>query len=170
MPKRVRKPYDPEEYQRNKERIKANHKRWREKNKEKTKAANAEWYQATKETRRERRKELRDDHYDKNRVKIIEKRKVYFQTSTGKYAQARSGAKKRGYAFDITADFYCMLIEDKCYYCGDAPAKGVDRFDNTVGYTPENCVPCCYWCNRAKMDGTWEMMLEKVKKIHSRHC
>lgn len=32
-------------------------------------------------------------------------------------------------------------------------ANGIDRFDNSRGYTINNSVPCCADCNRAK----WEM-------------
>jgi hypothetical protein len=28
--------------------------------------------------------------------------------------------------------------------------NGIDRVDNTKGYTLENCVPCCTRCNLAK--------------------
>lgn len=28
--------------------------------------------------------------------------------------------------------------------------NGVDRVDNALGYTPDNCVPCCSRCNYAK--------------------
>jgi 5-methylcytosine-specific restriction endonuclease McrA len=38
--------------------------------------------------------------------------------------------------------------------------QGIDRVDNSIGYTPDNCVPCCTQCNRIKLDHlTYEEML-----------
>lgn len=28
--------------------------------------------------------------------------------------------------------------------------NGIDRIDNSKNYTPNNCVPCCEVCNKAK--------------------
>lgn len=28
--------------------------------------------------------------------------------------------------------------------------NGVDRLDSSMGYTPDNCVPCCWECNNMK--------------------
>ncbi len=34
--------------------------------------------------------------------------------------------------------------------------NGIDRKDNSVGYTVENCVPCCPTCNKAKHNSSYE--------------
>jgi hypothetical protein len=44
-----------------------------------------------------------------------------------------------------------------CYYCGQDPKEigtrfGIDRVDNTLGYTRANSVTCCSLCNYAKKD------------------
>ncbi len=33
---------------------------------------------------------------------------------------------------------------------GDFVYNGIDRLDNALGYTLDNCVPCCKRCNQAK--------------------
>lgn len=82
-------------------------------------------------------------------------------------------AKNRGYCFELSQDQFEHLIVQDCHYCGCPPRRlhkghnatygvktrmfnGVDRKDNTQGYTTENAVPCCYFCNRAKGDSTLE--------------
>jgi len=55
-------------------------------------------------------------------------------------------------------------------WCGvwvgvEARVDGVDRVDNTKGYTKENCVPCCKICNRLKSDLTKEEFEEYQKRV-----
>jgi hypothetical protein len=63
------------------------------------------------------------------------------------------GATERG--FDITIDFeiFSELVKSPCHYCGNSTPEevnGVDRVNNAVGYTKENCVSSCWTCNRMK--------------------
>lgn len=78
----------------------------------------------------------------------------------------KSGAKRRGMDFALTKEVFNSLVKSKCYYCGSEGKltvkyypdgsesslvhNGIDRTDNSVGYTPDNCVPCCRTCNFAK--------------------
>ena len=43
--------------------------------------------------------------------------------------------------------------------------NGIDRVDNNIGYTEENTVPCCEFCNRAKLNNTEEYFKTKIIKI-----
>jgi hypothetical protein len=78
------------------------------------------------------------------------------------YSRYRRHAKERGYCFDIQFEDFFKITSNECYYCGRLPKNvaklgnsmyaynGIDRIDNTKGYTIDNCVPCCFCCNRAK--------------------
>jgi hypothetical protein len=49
--------------------------------------------------------------------------------------------------------------------------SGVDRVDNTLGYTPDNVVPCCKYCNRAKLDYSpqeWHAWLDRIATHRTR--
>jgi hypothetical protein len=73
-------------------------------------------------------------------------------------------------------DFY-ELSQLNCFYCERPPSNcqnaavgrnssqnmkdngyftynGLDRIDNTLPHTKENCVPCCFACNYSKRDKT----------------
>lgn len=78
----------------------------------------------------------------------------------------KRGAKRRGYIWDLTNDQIKILTSQLCFYCGVKPSQrgtgrpfyngeylynGIDRVDNTRGYTMDNVVPCCGVCNRAKL-------------------
>lgn len=60
------------------------------------------------------------------------------------------GATVRRYCWEINSETFRGLIASPCYYCGLSPAKGIDRRDNSIGYTSENSVSCCKPCNHAK--------------------
>lgn len=77
----------------------------------------------------------------------------------------------RYYEFALTLQQFEKLTSGNCYYCNASPSKimsnnaylsskishwgdytynGIDRVDNSIGYTEANCVPCCHICNWAK--------------------
>lgn len=76
----------------------------------------------------------------------------------------KNGAKSRNIKFNLSKDDFVRIIKMDCYYCGIAAARvftmdrqigsficnGIDRFNNSKGYTVKNCVPCCSTCNMAK--------------------
>ena len=50
--------------------------------------------------------------------------------------------------------FTQKLLDKECYYCHyykKEEVNGIDRVDNTKGYTKENSVSCCEMCNRIKL-------------------
>lgn len=72
-----------------------------------------------------------------------------------RYHHLRGLAKKRNITVKLTKEQYIALAALPCTYCGGPlpfHGHGLDRADNTEGYTPENCVPCCTLCNKVKAD------------------
>lgn len=75
-------------------------------------------------------------------------------------------AKDRGHFYDLSFNDIKNIIFKPCYYCGKPPnnkyaitsgnrditvlTSGIDRVDNSKGYTIDNCVPCCKECNWEK--------------------
>lgn len=96
----------------------------------------------------------------------------------------QAGAKRRGYNWNLTREQFEILITQNCKWCGSSPEfkkhretkgkwgalmNGIDRFDNSKGYTLENSVPCCSTCNRLKGDLSMETFLSKIKAIYKLH-
>lgn len=97
----------------------------------------------------------------------------------------KRGAKDRGFDFELSDTDFKTIIYSNCYYCNDKPsdkkhfysytqgkdenyfisANGIDRVDNTKGYTKSNTVSCCKICNRMKSDIEYSVFLEKISKI-----
>ncbi|MBT1509428.1 hypothetical protein KIP88_02840 [Bradyrhizobium sp. SRL28] len=82
----------------------------------------------------------------------------------------KTNAEARGYKSTLTRDQFAAICSQNCTYCGQPPSmvsrskrsngdflrSGIDRKDNSKGYTPENSVPCCKECNIVKSDLTME--------------
>lgn len=77
----------------------------------------------------------------------------------------KNKASKAGQPFSVSPDIFATLLHKDCYYCGAPPKQivkigrrtdntliynGIDRKENSLGYTNKNCVPCCWTCNQAK--------------------
>lgn len=56
--------------------------------------------------------------------------------------------------FDIPLDEFVKMITDNCHYCGKRNLykgfNGIDRVDSNQPHILENCVPCCWPCNKMK--------------------
>ena len=87
------------------------------------------------------------------------------------YASYRSRAEKKELEFSITNDEYKSIILQDCYLCGkkstDTNTNGVDRVDNTVGYTTENCKACCKECNHMKNNFVLDVLIDKIERIYN---
>lgn len=69
-------------------------------------------------------------------------------------ARLLSNATIRGHCVEIDCDDLDRIASQPCTYCGQLRQNGesyhTDRFDNAIGYTKDNCVPCCTRCNMMK--------------------
>lgn len=97
------------------------------------------------------------------------------------YRRYMDAAKKRKYSFDLTKEEFAILITQNCHYCNSEPqvnslsknsysdfkVNGVDRVDNRIGYTSENCVSCCKSCNIAKRDMSGKEFIFWIKNIYN---
>jgi hypothetical protein len=81
--------------------------------------------------------------------------------------------------FSLSKAFFRKLVKSPCHYCGQQNTQrtsshrrngsfyhiGVDRKDNTKGYTIKNSLPCCKICNRAKSAMTYRQFKNWIKKL-----
>lgn len=44
-------------------------------------------------------------------------------------------------------------------------ANGIDRKDNSVGYILENCIPCCFPCNKAKGGMSYDEFIKYLNNL-----
>lgn len=96
----------------------------------------------------------------------------------------KAGAKKRNLKFALTKTEFIDFLQKNCFYCNSTPSNcmtkkrvtgnesycfnGVDRIDNTIGYTLDNCVACCKICNIAKNNHTIQDFLNWLKCLNKK--
>jgi hypothetical protein len=99
----------------------------------------------------------------------------------GIYNRLLNAAKRTNRICDITYEEYLKYTQiDKCHYCNQhitwTPYRrrneynsyvgyGLDRKNNNVGYTKENCVVCCPKCNHVKGNLFTEQEMLQLGKI-----
>lgn len=100
----------------------------------------------------------------------------------------KGAAKRRDYEWTLTFDEAVNFITNNCFYCGVEPSttfwhrgakesslqrsrpylyNGIDRVENTIGYTRENCVSCCSICNNSKACLSveeWTVWIQRIYK------
>lgn len=103
-------------------------------------------------------------------------------------ASARRVWKKR-YSEMPFEDFF-KLSQQNCFYCktlpsnlsnnaktdknsseyaktnGDFAYNGLDRIDNNLPHSKDNCVPCCKYCNYAKRERTTEEFKQWIEQLY----
>lgn len=100
------------------------------------------------------------------------------------FSEYKRNATKRNLEFLLSKEDFVDFMYGECFYCGSPPANcmkkqkvtgeefhqfnGVDRVNNEIGYTLDNCVSCCKLCNHAKKDLSKEEFIALAKKIASR--
>lgn len=97
------------------------------------------------------------------------------------YRSYQRSAKTRGIRFNLTKDEFRYFTKQHCTYCGVEPSSikhmkdingdyvytGIDRKDNSKGYTVENCTSCCKQCNSAKSTQTYDEFVSWLQRIAS---
>lgn len=97
------------------------------------------------------------------------------------------GAARRGIPFLLTLEEFLDFSQKFCHYCGEPPSNiydlknpktgqsrggkafiynGLDRVDNRVGYSVDNCVSCCAMCNKAKGSLSYYDFLALVGRVY----
>lgn len=84
----------------------------------------------------------------------------------GRFKDYKDGAKQRGIDFNLTLPEFTKFWKQPCSYCGaKIDTIGLDRIDNSKGYSPENVCSCCWSCNNMKGNMNRDEFINKIKVI-----
>lgn len=110
------------------------------------------------------------------------------------FSQHKRGTvrKNRVLSNHLTIEDYKKIAKLNCFYCGIEPRKfnvynntkikkvrditidrayvkcnGIDRYDNTLGYTINNSVPCCSECNYIKSSKSGKNFEIWLNRVHT---
>lgn len=81
--------------------------------------------------------------------------------------EAYSKITTRGYVMELSKSQFNELRNGTCYLTGLPNANGIDRVDNSIGYTIENCRPCSKIANYMKRSLSIDVFTNHVQKIAS---
>ena len=124
----------------------------------------AKWRRKYYSLKRRRPEKLKEKY-----IRSAKKIKQRNNTIHYRFIQYKNSAKKRNLKFDIDESFFIDNINGKCFYCGDNICGiGIDRIDNSIGYTKENICLCCKMCNRSKNKYTIDEFINMCKKVAKR--
>jgi len=98
------------------------------------------------------------------------------------YKQYLRHSKRKNRNFEISKERFKEISKMNCFYCGREPStisksksnhseyvyNGMDRIDSSLGYIESNIVPCCEFCNKMKLDHSFEDFSKQILKI-SKH-
>lgn len=103
------------------------------------------------------------------------------------FEQYKNNAKSREIDFLLSRLEFFELCVRPCFYCGDSLTSsmkrriqnlngdfkytGVDRINSSIGYTVQNCVPCCAVCNKMKLNySTADFIAHLIKIVKHLKC
>lgn len=146
--------------------MKIYNKKYREENQSKVKEYKKSYMKDYRKTHREALIENNRKWKIKNLPKIRKYEKDYRGSLIGRFSKYRNGAKARGYGFHLTIEEFEAILSKKCLYCDTKEKIGIDRANNSLGYIPSNCVPCCSTCNYLKGSKDIEYLRKCAKIYH----
>lgn len=112
-------------------------------------------------------REYRNAYYAANKDKwATSYRKRAYATATlnrinvsWRFTRGKSHSKRRNKEWSLTLEQFTAAVSLPCFYCADTlgcasdnVSTGLDRLDNTKGYTADNVVSCCKHCNSVRGD------------------
>lgn len=110
----------------------------------------------------------RKPRYCLHKKEISNQARKYHQSSKGKYRSYKESAKRRSFPFELSIEEFITFWQKPCHYCGDSiETIGLDRIDNSKGYSLDNCVSCCYICNIMKASLDKETFISHIRKINN---
>jgi len=141
-------------------------KEYRQKHKDNLHGYERKYRQKYKNILNQRAKEYYHGHLEKCREQNRIKDQKRYQSLDGKFLQYKKNAKFRNIPFELTEIQFMTFWQKPCYYCNSPiPTIGLDRVDNTKGYTMDNVVSCCKVCNLMKRNLPLDIFIEQCQRI-----
>ncbi len=95
------------------------------------------------------------------------------------YSNYKRDSGKQNREFSLSIEEFIEITKRNCHYCGIEPSEfslrgnangsyvgnGIDRKDNSLGYTIENCLPCCRKCNFCKGKLPYDEFMSWIKRV-----
>jgi 5-methylcytosine-specific restriction endonuclease McrA len=141
-------------------------KQTKEEKQRKTKLYNQQYYQQKKQEILQQQQDYKQNNIEhfkklKNKSSSIRKQQAYesafkslcvgiiLNIKYWLFFWNKKTTDEKIFPYDISAEDGFEMMKKRCFYCGDL-ATSIDRLDNTLHHTLDNCVGCCDACNFGK--------------------
>lgn len=105
--------------------------------------------------------------------KIDKWKTTYLSRSIPNFKMYSKSANSRNLEFKLSEEEFTNIIKQNCYMCGistsDINTNGIDRFNNSLGYSLENCRPCCGHCNLLKRDLSYDKIIQISEQVSNKY-
>ena len=95
------------------------------------------------------------------KIKIVGTYNWYYR----RFYRIKKSAIRRKLKFELSFEEWKELYDTKdCFYCLEPTTfKSIDRVNNNLGYSVENCVMACHECNSLKSNYSKEEVIKLIK-------
>jgi 5-methylcytosine-specific restriction endonuclease McrA len=108
---------------------------------------------------------------------VLASREQIIKTEYKRYISDNIRKRADKIEFELSEEEFAELIFDVCFYCGAQPSipthsgkevfrNSIDRVDNNLGYSYDNCVTSCWTCNRMKNKMDVDEFLQHIGNIY----
>lgn len=107
---------------------------------------------------------------DRNPDKMEEANKKRRESLEAHYKIYQRSARLKKLKFEFSEEEFKELVVKPCYYCNIIDEKGfngIDRMNQSVGYSHSNGVSCCAMCNWLKGSLDSATFIKRAQHIHS---
>jgi hypothetical protein len=116
---------------------------------------------------RDRLRKKKLEYYYLNKDKMDSNTKEYRKSDKYWYLCYKRKCDSKNELFDFSELEFKIFTNKPCYYCNRKFTRvGIDRVDNTIGYTKDNCVPCCKQCNISKNNLSLDKFYEMCELVY----
>lgn len=94
-----------------------------------------------------------EEFQDLKTCKDCRHRQKHFDAIEPRLRQYKASALRRNLGWDLSDEYAKHILKMPCLYCSYSEpnqVNGIDRLDNTRGYTEDNTCSCCSQCNYMK--------------------
>lgn len=117
--------------------------------------------------------ECKNKLLENNKSRFCQKHSDY--STLKRFASFKRHCKKRNLPVNISFPKYLDIIKQNCYYCGAdlmiMTGSGLDRKNNTLGYSVKNALPCCPTCNHVRGNyftvEEFKLVIDFVRKMRN---
>lgn len=100
-------------------------------------------------------------------------REYFSDYLTSSYNEYTKRAIENEWSFELSENNFFEIIKNSCYLCGKENTNihnnGIDRINNSLHYTLNNCLACCAVCNYIKNNYELSQLLKKMSEICKHH-